>query len=132
MFQSVLAVLGGFAAMALLVVVSTAIAAQLLIPGGVNAMRDPTAGPPPAYMTANLVCSGIAAFLGGFVTVRLAPGQPFYHAIALAALMCVMGVISARSAGKQQPAWYQVVLCTVMPGIALVGGYVSGQVGGLY
>jgi putative membrane protein (TIGR04086 family) len=118
MGASVLAVLGGFATMALLVVVATAVAARAV--------------PARAYLTVNLISSALAAFLGGFLTARLAPDRPFYHGIALAGLMCVMGLLSARQAGDRQPRWYQFVLCTVMPAIALVGAYISGQVGGLY
>jgi hypothetical protein len=87
---------------------------------------------PRAYLTVNIACSAIAAFIGGVITVRLAPDKPFFHGIALAALMCAMGLLSARQAGSTQPRWYQFVLCTVMPMIALIGAYLSGQVGGLY
>ena len=132
MLRSILAVLGGFATMAVIVMVTTAIAAAALIPGGMQAMMTPGAPLPRRYLTVNLLCSALAAFVGGFVTVRLAPATPFYHGIALALLMGVLGVISARQAGDRQPRWYQVVLCTVMPAVALVGAYVSGQVAGAY
>ncbi len=132
MLTSILAVLGGFAAMVILVMVTTAIAAGTLIRGGMKAMQDPATSLPRSYLAANLACSAVAAFLGGFLTARLAPDKPFYHGIALAALMCVMGLLSARQGGDRQPRWYQLVLCTVMPAIALIGAYISGQVGGLY
>ena len=132
MLRSILAVLGGFVAMAVLVMVTAAIAAATLIPGGMQAMSSPGAPHPKRYFTVNIVCSALAAFVGGFVTVRLAPDKPFYHGIALALLMCFMGVISARQAGDRQPRWYQVVLCTVMPAVALAGAYISGQVAGAY
>lgn len=132
MFRSILAVLGGFASMAVLVMVTTAIAAATLIPGGMQAMMTPGAPLPRRYLAANLACSALAAFVGGFVTARLAPEEPFFHGLALALLMVVMGVISARQAGDRQPRWYQVVLGTVMPAVALVGAYISGQVAGAY
>ena len=132
MLRSILAVLGGFASMAVIVMVTTAIAAAALLPGGMQAMMTPGAPLPRRYLTVNLLCSALAAFVGGFITVRLAPEKPFYHGIALALLMGVMGVISARQAGAKQPRWYQVVLCTVMPAVALVGAYISGQVAGAY
>lgn len=132
MLRSILAVLGGFATMAILVMVTTAIAAATLIPGGMQAMMTPGAPLPRRYLATNLVCSALAAFVGGFVTVRLASDKPFFHGIALALLMGVMGVISARQAGDRQPRWYQVVLCTVMPAVALAGAYISGQVAGAY
>jgi len=118
MLHSILAVLGGFVATAIIVIASTAIAARIF--------------PPRTYLAVNLGCSALAAFLGGFIVTRLAPDKPFFHGIALAALMCVMGIISARQAGDRQPKWYQIVLCTVMPAIVLIGAYISGQVGGSY
>ena len=132
MLRSILAVLGGFATMAVIVMATTALAAAALIPGGMQTMMTPGRPLPARYLTANLVGSALAAFIGGFVTVRLAPDKPFVHGIALALLMCVMGVLSARQAGDRQPRWYQVVLCTVMPAVALVGAYISGQVAGAY
>ena len=122
--QSFLAVLGGFATMAVLVIITTAIAAQVLIPGGMQATRSPTAPLPPAYLAANLAASALAAALGGAVTARIAPGHPIYHALALAALMVVMGVLSARQAGDRQPRWYQLVLLTAMPAVAVAGAYI--------
>ena len=121
MLRSILAVLGGFATMAILVMVTTAIAAATLIPGGMQAMMTPGAPLPRRYLSTNLACSALAAFVGGFVTVRLAPDKPFWHGIALALLMSVMSVISARQARDRQPRWYQVLLGTLMPLIALAG-----------
>jgi hypothetical protein len=132
MLHSLLAVLGGFAAMAVVVMITTAVAAQALIPGGMRAMATPGAPLPSRYLTVNILCSAVAAFLGGFITVRLAPDRPFYHGIALALLMCVMAMISARQAGDRQPRWYQFLLCTVMPMVALAGAYIAGQVAGAY
>ena len=132
MFRSILAVLGGFAAMVVIVTVTTAVAAATLIPGGMRAMTSPGTPLPGRYLTVNILCSAAAAFVGGLVTVRLAPDRPFLHGIALALLMCLMGAISARQAGDRQPRWYQVVLCTVMPAVALIGAYTSGQVAGAY
>lgn len=132
MLHSILAVLGGFATMVVIVMVTTALAAAALIPGGMRGMMSPGAPLPPRYLTANILGSAVAAFLGGFVTVRLAPDKPFFHGIALAALMCVMALLSARQAGDRQPRWYQLLLCTVMPVVALAGAYISGQVAGAY
>ena len=73
MFRSVLAVLGGFATMAVIVIASTPLLAKLFIkPGGAQ-------GIPPNYLTANLVVGAIAALLGGMVTVQLAPDSAQAH-----------------------------------------------------
>lgn len=132
MIRSVLAVLGGFVTMAIIVMVSTAVAAQALIPGGVRAMATPGVSPPRAYLVANLGASALAAFIGGVVTARIATAVPFTHGLYLAGLMCIMGAVSARMEGDRQPRWYQVVMCTVMPAIAVAGAWVGGlSFGGL-
>ena len=130
MLRSILAVLGGFATMAVLVMVATAVAASALVPGGLRTMRDSPASLPRSYLAANLLLSALAAFIGGAVTARLAPGRPFTHVAALATLMVVMTLLSARTAGTRQPAWYRLLLGTVMPGIALAGAYLFGQIAG--
>lgn len=132
MLRSVLAVLGGFITMAILVMISTAVAAQKLIPGGLRAMATPGTPVPRAYLTANLAASALAAFLGGFVTARIAATMPLRHGLYLAAFMCAMGMLSARMEAGRQPRWYQVIMCTVMPAIAVLGAWLGGQTAGEY
>ena len=127
MLNSVLAVLGGFVVMAVVVVVTTALAAQALIPGGMKAMTVPGASIPRAYLAANLGCSAVAALFGGALTARIANRAPLYHGLALAALMVVMSAVSMRQAGDRQPRWYQVTLMTAMPVLALLGAWIGGH-----
>lgn len=126
MLHSLLAVIGGFAAMALLVMISTAIAATALLPGGMEATA---AGRPipPTYFVVNLICSAIAAFAGGAVTARIAFAAPLAHGAGLAGLMLVMSVVSIRQAAGRQPHWYQVTLMTVMPALAIAGAWAMGH-----
>ena len=127
--HSFLAVLGGFAAMALIVVVTTAIAAQMLVPGGMRGMATPGAPLPPAYLAANLLCSALAALAGGAVTARIAGHDPLIHGGALAMLMVLMSWASMKQAEGRQPRWYQLTLMTLMPALALVGAWVGGTWG---
>lgn len=75
MLHSILAVLGGFVVMAVVVTVTTAIAAQALIPGGMKAMTVPGASIPRDYLAANLACGALAALFDGALTARIA-GNP--------------------------------------------------------
>lgn len=127
--HSFLAVLGGFAAMAILVMVTTALAAQWMVPGGMRAMAAPGASLPRAYLATNLVCSAIAALLGGALTARIAGHDPLIHGGALAMLMVLMSYASMKQAEGRQPRWYQLTLMTVMPAIALLGAWVGGTWG---
>lgn len=130
MLRSILAVLGGFAAMAVIVMATTAVAASVLVPGGMRAMSAPDRPLPKAYLTVNLLCSALAALLGGIVTARLATTAPLPHGAALALLMVVMSLLSARQAAGRQPRWYQLTLTYLMPGLGLLGAWLGGVTAG--
>jgi hypothetical protein len=127
LIQSLLAVLGGFAAMAVVVMITTAIAAQLLVPGGMRATAAPGTPLPQAYLVTNLGCSALAAFIGGALTARIAGHDPLIHGGALAMLMALMSTASARQYRGLQPRWYQLTLMTLMPLIALLGAWLGGN-----
>lgn len=126
MLRSLGAVLGGFVAMAVIVVVSTALAAESLIPGGMEKATTPGTPLPHAYLRVNLAASAFAAVAGGFVTGWIAATAPLLHGLALAGLMIVMSLLSARQSGATQPRWYQLVLTFVMPFFALAGAWMAG------
>jgi hypothetical protein len=127
--HSLLAVLGGFAAMAVIVMATTAVAAQLLVPGGMQAMATPSASLPPAYLATNLLCGAAAALIGGALTARIAGHDPLIHGGALAMLMVLMSFASMKQAAGRQPRWYQLTLMTVMPALALLGAWIGGYLG---
>ncbi|MGH7566593.1 MAG: hypothetical protein ACREK2_07165 [Gemmatimonadota bacterium] len=121
--RSVLAVLAGFAAMAIVVIVATVLFARLLYPDA-----EPGAPPTPtgAWLAINLAYSLAAAVLGGWLAAYLAPRAPFGHAVALAvvaAAMAIPGILSGGSPG--QPAWYPAVLAALAIGGILLGGRLS-------
>jgi hypothetical protein len=107
MLRSISAVLGGYVAMAGLVLGGTAIAAAALVPGGLDAMRTPATGPlPNSYLSANVAVSLLAAVVGGWVAAAIAQSNAGFHVAALAALILLMGAVSGRTAGAKQPSWY--------------------------
>ena len=118
--RSVLSVLGGFAAMALFVGVATAAAVRLMLPAASGTPPQPT----PAYLAVNLLYSGLAAFLGGYVAGVIAGRAPAAHAAVLAALVLVMSVLSMRQLQGQQPRGYQWTLAVAMPLLVVAGGLV--------
>jgi len=124
MLHSVLAVVVGYLTMAILVMVTTALAVRFVLHQPLGALRSPQTHPlSPAYLAANVTGSGIAAVIGGGVTAALAAGHPVTHGAALACLMLLMAVLSLRQMGSAQPRWYRGVLVAVMPALA-VGGAV--------
>lgn len=129
MLRSIGAVLGGFVAMAVLVMIGTAAAMAAFVPGGLGTMRSGGAagGLPNRYLVANLTISFLAAVAGGTVTAIIAAANPRQHTLALAAFVLVMSVVSARqSAGHSatggQPSWYSWVIAVIGVVGVIVGG----------
>jgi ubiquinone/menaquinone biosynthesis C-methylase UbiE len=114
LMRSGIAVLAGYMAMAIAVVLTGSLTASIMLPA-VNA--PPTA----PYLYANLGLGLLAATLGGYVTARLSPGNPRAHLGALGGVILGLGLLSAR-AGGMQPAWFRFGII----GIGLAGAALGG------
>ncbi len=71
-----------------------------------------------------LVCAYVAAFgiLGCYVTARLAPSRPLFHALVLGGIALAMSIPVTVMAWNDTPAWFNVYnLLAVMP-YAYIGG----------
>ncbi len=112
-----LALLAGFATMALAVIAVTMLLKRLA-PQWVGVQARPR----PAYVSVNLACSFLAAALGGYVTAWAAGWSALAYVLALAVAVLVLGAITALQARGQQPAWYQVALLIISPLGVLAGG----------
>jgi hypothetical protein len=121
-----LALLAGFAVMALLVVVVTA-ALTRFTPDWVGA----TGAPRPGYVFVNLGYSFLAAAAGGYVTAWVAGNNPLYHVLALAIVVLAMSALSALQQRGKQPVWYALVLVGLTPIGVLAGGLVRLRVLGI-
>ncbi len=113
MLKTIESVIAGYLAMAAVVMIGTVAAAATMIPGGLAGAKALDRPPPRNYLLANLVVSFVAALVGGWVTTRMAASRPGLHAIALAVLVVLMSVVSARSQAKQQPKWYPWTIAVV-------------------
>lgn len=136
MLHSMLAVVAGFAAMSVLVMAGTMAAMASSVPGGLGALKemrdDPSRVPPltKRYLVLNLGVSLASAVVGGLVTARIAGPVPMRELELLAALILIMGIVSARapSAGLQ-PGWYKAVIPLAgLAGVALAAAFVSRPV----
>ena len=128
MLHSILAVLGGFATMAILVMVGTMLATAALVPGGLARTRSgENGGPVPnGYLAANLIISLLAAIAGGWVTVHIAGTQRREHTFALAGFVFFMSLVTMLQSRKKatgQPPWYLWVIAV----IGLCGVFIGGM-----
>jgi len=121
-----LALAAGFAAMALLVIVFTALLARL-IPSWAGSGGKPL----PGYIFVNLGYSFLAAAAGGYVTAWAAVANPLIHVLALALIVLALAALSALQSRGKQPIWYQLALVAISPIGVLAGGLVRLRVLGI-
>ncbi len=122
MLNSVLAVVVGYVAMAIVVMITTVLAVRFLLHQPLTALRSlPTQQLPPAYLVANVTGSAVAALAGGAVAAAVAADHPVAHGLVLAGFMLLMAVLSMRQMGSAQPRWYRALLVTAMPALAAGG-----------
>jgi hypothetical protein len=115
--RSVLAVLAGLLAMAVIVMALTLLS--------VFALHLKSGRPTPGYLTLNVIYSLAAAVFGGWLTARLAGRSPIAHGIALAVVMLVLSAVSYLQSTGTQPIAYQVFLVLMPPVAAIAGAWLS-------
>lgn len=115
MLRSVGAVIVGFVASAVLVVLGTL--------GAALALAGPDGAPTPAYLAANLAVSLGAALSGGGTAAWVARRRPLLHAGVLALIMAAMSLPGLGRPAAGQPTWYPAALLVIGAGGALAGGW---------
>jgi len=125
-FRAFLALLAGFATIALLVAIVTALLAKLT-PRWVESRSGPQAG----YMFVNLGSSFLAAAAGGYVTAWASQANPLVHVLALALVVLALGALSALQQRGKLPIGYSLALVATAPIGVLAGGLVRLRVLGI-
>lgn len=119
--RSVLSVVGAFFVVAVLVGLTTALTAQLML-GSTGPGTDPTT----AFLAVNLIYSVLFAIVGGYVAATVSDHSPLLHAAALSVFMMVLGlaswIINDRQPVPGQPDWYPWVITLLVPPTAVLGG----------
>lgn len=126
MVHAFLALLAGFATMAVVVTIVTALLMRL-VPEWVGAEDRPR----PGYAFVNLGYSFLAAAAGGYVTAWLSAANPLIHVLVLGIVVLAMGGLSALQARGKQPVWYALTLLALTPLGVLAGGLVRLRVMGI-
>jgi hypothetical protein len=121
-----LALLAGFATMAALVAVATALL-QKLTPEWVIEKGTPK----PGYIFINLGYSFLAAAAGGYVTAWIAAHNPLVHVLALAIIVLLLAALSALQQRGEQPVWYMLALVALTPLGVFAGGLVRLRILGI-
>jgi hypothetical protein len=121
-----LALAAGFATMALLVILLTALLTHL-----VPSWTDAAGKPQPGYAFVNLGYSFLAAAAGGYVTAWAAAANPMIHVLALGIVVLALAALSALQSRGKQPIWYSLALVAISPVGVLAGGLVRLRVLGI-
>jgi hypothetical protein len=115
--RSFLAILAGFATMAVLVTLATA-AIRKSLPRLVGEPENPRR----RYLLLNLAYSAAFAVAGGYVTAMIAKSDPLRNVLMLAIVVLLLSALSALQLRGQQPLSYQFALIVLTPIAALAGG----------
>jgi hypothetical protein len=121
-----LALAAGFATMALLVIVLTALLTRM-VPSWTGAEGKL----PPGYAFVNLGNSFLAAAAGGYVTAWTAVANPLIHVLALGIVVLALAALSVLQLRGKQPVWYALALVAISPVGVLAGGLVWLRVVGI-
>jgi hypothetical protein len=115
--RSLLAILAGFATMAVLVTLAT-----LGIGKSFPRLIGDQAHPRRRYLLLNLLYSAAFAIAGGYVTALIAKADPLRNVLMLAIVILMISALSAVQLRGQQPIAFQFALMVLTPMAALAGG----------
>ena len=115
--RAFLALLAGFATMAAVVGVVTAMLVKLAL-DWVGRQGHPRTG----YILVNLVYSLTAAILDGYVTAWIAHNNILTYTLVLAVIVLLLSGLSALQQRGKQPIWYQLLLMAIAPAGIFWGG----------
>jgi len=104
--RSLGAIVAGFVAMVVVVMVATAVGTMLpgmLVDGG----------PTTLWLVVNLSYSMAAAAVGGWIAAHLAPRRRWWHGAALAAFIAIAWLLGDGQPMPGQPTWYPQVITLI-------------------
>ncbi len=112
MGRSVLSVIVGYLVMAIAIMALFAIW-----------FRGKETPPSEEFMLFSLGYGFVFAVVGGYVTAMIAGRSELKHALALALLSVLMGIVSMVASAGREPRWYQIANMVVMVSAVVLGGY---------
>jgi hypothetical protein len=121
-----LALVAGFATMALLVIGLSALVARM-VPGWTAEAGKVQ----PGYAFVSLGSSFLAAAAGGYVTAWAAAANPLIHVLALGMVVVALAALSALQERGKQPIWFALAQVAISPVGVLAGGLVWLRVLGI-
>jgi hypothetical protein len=118
MLRSILAVLAGWLAVGVLVVLTDGVLHKMYPNDYVHGKV-----PPDNLMMVSLATATLYSVLGGYITARLARHRPWHHILGLIVWGEVMGIVSFIFSRGQVPDWYSLALLALWFPAVCIGGY---------
>jgi hypothetical protein len=117
--RSILAVIAGYLAMAIVVVILTMLCVAIF--------HLQSGHPTPVYLALNMAYSLAAAALGGWITARIAGRSPIAHGIALGAVILALSALQFLHPAPGQSFAYLIFLAIAPPLAAVAGAAFYGR-----
>jgi hypothetical protein len=108
-----------FAGLLFIWIITTITDIVLHLVGFYSPPGTPQADGPYVVASAYRIVYGIA---GCWVTARLAPGRPMFHALVLGGIGLVLSVAGSVAMWEMGPAWYSIVVIAISLPCAWIGG----------
>ena len=102
--HSLIAVVAGYAVLAVLVGIKFAIL-QWLVPGAFTNI---------IWLISIVATDALSAAAAGYVIATLARRRPMAHGVALVSIMVPLGILNAFINAGREPLWFQVAVVTVI------------------
>lgn len=118
MLRTILSIIVGYVTMVVLTLVFFAVLGAI----SPDAFSNPYAFPDTPYVVAILVACFLFAICGGYVAVWVGKWSAATPSLWFAALIVIMGAISATYSPAPQPLWYQLALPLLGVSGMLLGG----------
>lgn len=124
--RSVAAVIGGYLATAIPVMVVFGVVAIALF-GGMPRPDQPPLHVPIGINIALIAVSGLAAVGGGYTAAWIGGRAPVRHALALALLMLAFGSVMAFNPESPEPLWSRIATLALTVPCPLLGGWLRAR-----
>ncbi|HEU4628731.1 MAG TPA: hypothetical protein VFS08_03270 [Gemmatimonadaceae bacterium] len=125
MLRSVLAIVVGYLASAVLVLIGFTVLGRLA-PSAVS-LAGLAAERRPGIVFGVLLMDAVIAVVGGYVTALIARRAPIGHAFALGALMLLLGIVTSWVSPEREPTWYAIWMPIVVLPAAVIGGMIRAR-----
>jgi len=83
----------------------------------------PSAFTDPGWLAFIVLTDALSALLGGYVLASVVRRRPIFHALALVAVLVLLGAANAVANAGQEPLWFQLATLAALSGALPLGAW---------